>query len=165
MRSYALALLFFGAVFKSSAQYADSLVQTLINRRCDPLEISIRSHHGHYPTATPFNNIEVFDYRRDTLRIGITSAERYRQHQFVFSTSAGTAVTTWLTKFYTDPSARNHLMVVIKDLWISDSVQPHWKYSRYEWNLRVRLEAYLPQPLSFPDRNGQSLRKGGLCEL
>lgn len=145
MRSCSLALLLLFLYMQSHAQQGDSLIQALINKRCDTRKISIPSYRIQYPATPAFNNISVLDYRRDTLRIGITTDEPYSQRQLLFGNSTATTLGAYLAKHYTDPNARNQLMVVVKDLWISDFVAPGERSSRYKWKIRLHLEAYLQQ--------------------
>lgn len=128
---------------------ADGAGQALIKAKCSTRHISLpaRKRANDYPFL--FRGIRVLDYRRDTSRIGVVHSGTYAQTQLLMHNgSTSHAFAGLLDSVYTYPGSGDSLLVVIKNLWISDSLVgpavPHGLFSDPYWcKLGFRFEAYL----------------------
>jgi hypothetical protein len=135
-----------------STTKADSFGQRVIRAKCKTTYVQLPWLRQVADSTWPFRDIRVIDYRWDTARIGLVAAGESSEDQVVFrKASAAGALAAWLDSAYTQPKGAYTMLVVIKDLWISDSVDyaqteemrhnTYYKVTR--WNLAFRLEAYL----------------------
>jgi hypothetical protein len=155
-----------------STTKADSFGQRVIRAKCKTTYVQLPWLRQVADSTWPFRDIRVIDYRWDTARIGLVAAGESSEDQVVFrKASAAGALAAWLDSAYTQPKGAYTMLVVIKDLWISDSVDyaqteemrhnTYYKVTR--WNLAFRLEAYLRAgegyiPLTYMDT---TLTSGG----
>jgi hypothetical protein len=145
MRPFIVTILVFGSFLQARSQNSDSLIQSMINRRCKSIIVPILPHSKLNPQAATFNHIEVRDYRSDTFRFGLTTEEPSRQHQLLFNTSASTALSVWLNKWYTQSEQKNHLLVLIKDLWVNEEADFPRQGRHEAWSIRFCFEGYQKQ--------------------
>lgn len=140
----------------------DSIGQAVIRAKCTKrfVELPWRRRSPKYPTL--FRGIRVLDYRRDTSRIGMVHSGAYSQAQILFfEGNAESAFGASLESVYASPEGADSLLVLIKDLWISDSLDrseyTHGFFAdRHWWRVAFRFEAYLQHdggfvPLTYLD--------------
>ena len=128
---------------------ADSIGQGVIKAKCDTRHIGLPWRRRRPDNPTLFRGIRVVDYRRDTSRVGVVHSGVNAQTQLLFrngGTSNGWS--GFLDSVYASPKGDDSLLVVIKNLWISDSVDhsgpPRGLFSDPYWSrLAFRFEAYL----------------------
>jgi len=126
----------------------DNLGQAVIKAKCTTRHVSLPSRRRAADNPTYFRNIRVLDYRRDTSRVGVVHSGTYSQAQIaVWRGSTSTTFAAYLDSVYASRRGFDSLLVVIKDLWISDSVDrtapsrglfsdPYWS------RIAFRFEAY-----------------------
>ena len=164
MKPYTLVLLFLFFTMEARSQTVDS-AQLLIHKKCRTVHIGLPEDAGMavgYPAI--FNQIQVVDLRSDTSRAGIVRPDNSGQQEIVFRASTTRVLTSFLNFHYARPSGRQSLLVVVKDLWLSTSLDSvRERYDRRDhfepmpvWNIAFRLEGYLQQeggyiPLAYLD--------------
>jgi hypothetical protein len=160
MRGLFLNLLFVFAVLDSLAQTGDA-GQQLIRKKCGAEHISLPldKNAALYPTI--FDSIRVLDFRRDTSRIGLISTGRNAQDEVLFHWPAADQLARYMYAGYSSSQGGQSLLVVIKDLWISDP-QGYVNLNNPFWTLYFRLEAYLKKkdgyiPLTYLDTTVQRM--------
>lgn len=158
MKSIILALSLLGISVTAWTQ--DDTGQSLIRNQCNVIHISLPSRDKDHEAAIRFKDIRVIDFRRDTSRIGLTTPRSGRQCEILFHSSLTEELTTYLNANYTDPGENRSLLIVVKDLWLSDPEDSLGKqkgfFSQPLRNIAFRWEAYYKSqdvyiPLTFLD--------------
>jgi len=156
MKSYILTIFFFGVIFQALAQSQTSDDgQRFIKKKCRLVHVHLPLKRSGQPYPLLFDSIRVIDFRRDTSRVGIINTGKWSQDEVLFRTPAEAQLGAYLKVGYTGPGGSNTMLVIIKDLWISNpgsyagSVHPRW-------NVGLRLEGYLQKengfaPLAYVD--------------
>ncbi len=146
MKSYILTIFFFGAVFQVLAQSPSSDDgQRFIKKKCGVahvVHLPLRQSGQHYSLL--FDSIRVLDFRSDTSRLGIVANGRWSQEELLLRAPVGVQLMSYLNAGYTAPTAKHRLLVVIKNLWVSDPVIPQANMFKSALDLSFRFEAYLP---------------------
>jgi hypothetical protein len=142
MKLFALSVLVVGMTVEARTQTLDS-GQSLIKNKCAFIRISLPQPRKETNDRAVFKDIEVVDARNDTSRLGLINIRFNRQAEVVFHVSPKKAVTDFLNAAYRNPRGSYSLLVLMKDMWISDS-------------LSFRYEAYLKNddgyvPLTYLD--------------
>ncbi|HEY4206179.1 MAG TPA: hypothetical protein VGM31_05165 [Puia sp.] len=106
-----------------------------------------------------FDSIRVVDFRGDTSRIGLASNGHGKQVEVLLNGSVTARLTGYLNARYSAPTAKHHLLVAIKDLWVSDPDSAELNLDRSHWSIGFRWEAYLSAgdgyiPLTYMDTVG-----------
>ena len=160
MKYIALLSLFFCITFTSHAQ-KDSIYQALIKNNYGTSYIGLSEKKMDVPPPV-FRNIRVVDLRRDTSRVGLVS-RRLAHRQIRFRRPLSAVMSACLNQNYANPKADQSLLVVIKDLWLYDSIDSAYSqtgkidvYTQWKGNMAFRYEAYLPTadkfiPITFLD--------------
>lgn len=77
------------------------------------------------PLASPFAHFEVLDERPDTTRIGVHGNLPMHSHffdrQLIFRRPAGQEITGWLNRHFTHRGAADSALVILRNLWLSDT--------------------------------------------
>ncbi len=150
MRSNLLLLLCCCLALQTIGQSSDD-GQQFIKKRC-------RTEHVVLPPPPPYssewNVITVRDLRRDTSRIGLVNDGARDQQEVVFRVAAAKQLSEYLNAGYTSPNAKHELLVVVKELWISQTGR--LQANQESWRISFLLEAYLKGsdrivPLTFFD--------------
>gem|GEM_PF-963021 len=164
MKRYTLVIFYSFFALNVRPQAVDS-VQLLIRKKCRTVHIGLpedaRMAAG-YPVI--FNQIQVVDLRSDTSRAGIVRPDNGGQQEVVFRASTAKVLSSYLNFNYSRPNGKRSLLVVVKDLWLSTSMdsmsERYDKRDHFErtlvWNIAFRLEGYLQQeagyiPLAYLD--------------
>ncbi len=132
----------------------------LLNNRCKHHYISLtpKRNKNKLRDVFPFRSIEVVDYRPDSSRIGLFVVKR-QQADFLFKSSPGTVIKSFLNEAYTNPLASKTLLVVIRELWFSDILfekQLDKVPSPFRSRISFRAETYVKEntgyiPLTYFD--------------
>jgi hypothetical protein len=86
----------------------------------------------------------VIDARSDTSRIGVIDGEGRSQHELTFQMPVNRQLAAYLKAGYSNLKGNRSLLVVIKDLWISEPpVRDNRMFSTPSWDISFRFEAYL----------------------
>jgi hypothetical protein len=140
MKPFALTVIFFCMAFQAFSQGPDA-GQQLIRKQCGTLHVHLplgQSEEG-YPVL--FDSIRVVDLRRDTSRIGLIGSGREAQEEVLLSRPVAAQVTAYLNAGYSRPKGSRHLLVAVKDLWVSG--RPTTRRRDRTWKVTFRFEAYL----------------------
>jgi hypothetical protein len=174
MRPFVLNLLLFCAAH-ALAQTGDTgrapikdAGQQLIKKKCGIVRIPLPLDKRAPLYAPLFDSIRVLDFRRDTSRIGLISSGRKTQEEVLFHTPAADQLGRYLYAGYSSPKGGQSLLVVIKNLWISDPVGFVYNYS--QWRISFRFEAYLQQkdgyiPLTYLDTTVRRATGSGFSNM
>lgn len=132
-------LLYMGAFLKMKAQ-DDSLNQAFLKKLYHPVAISYFGE-GKKRTAgeTPFfAGFEVVDYRPDTTRVGFWAENKVRQ-ELQFDNGLTATIASCLNKGYAATGGDRSFLIVIKKLWLYDTITN----MRHHGSIALRLEAFL----------------------
>jgi hypothetical protein len=150
MRSNLLLLLCCCLALQTVGQSSDD-GQQFIKKRC-------RTEHAVLPPPPPYssgwNAITIRDLRRDTSRIGLVNDGARDQQEVVFRVPAAKQLSDYLNAGYTSPNAKHKLLVVVKELWISEVGR--LQANQESWRISFLFEGYLEDsdrfiPLTFFD--------------
>jgi hypothetical protein len=178
MRSNLLIPLFCGLVIHSLGQSSDD-GQQFIKKRCSTEYVTLRLDPNRPPFPPELFHITVQDLRRDTSRIGLVNDRRRDQQEVVFHVPAAKQLDDYLNAGYSSPNGKHDLLVVIKELWISEARRLQNYLTAYDesWHIAFLLEAYLKDsdryiPLTFFDTamtasaiNSSVMAEHGIPEL
>jgi hypothetical protein len=140
MRSNLLIPLFCSLVIHSLGQSSDD-GQQFIKKRCSTEHVALRLD-GNRPSFPPeWSAITVRDLRRDTSRIGLVNDGPRDQQEVVFHLPAAKLLSDYLNAGYTNPNAKHELLVVVKELWISEVGR--LQANQESWRISFLFEAYL----------------------
>ncbi len=122
--------------------------------------LTIRLNDPHIPARSPssndfrpFSHFEVIDERPDTTRIGVHGNLPINSHEFdrqrIFPAPAAQELTNYLNRHFTHPDAPNTVLIVLRQLWLSDTdpyigsnpYRPVASYSRPIEKTHIRLLA------------------------
>jgi hypothetical protein len=99
-----------------------SVLRTLTIRLNDP-PVPARSPSSN--DFRPFCHFEVVDERPDTTRIGVHGNLPINSHEFdrqlIFPAPAAQELTNYLNRHFTHPDAPNTVLIVLRQLWLSDA--------------------------------------------
>lgn len=144
MRYPALALVLLSLIFDARGQQRDDTVEQLIQKKCSILWASLppdKKTIPNYPVL--FDSIRVLDYRSDTSRIGIVGTKPLHQEDVRFPRSVSEQLSAYFRAGYTNPKGNHHLLVVVKNLWVSNAGVRHHPFDNGEsWKISLRCEAY-----------------------
>lgn len=115
-------LIVFGFLYMPARAQRDSLSQRFLTSKCGQLHLSLLTKRvtSEEKLPTNFGRFEVVDFRQDTSRIGFWMADKIRR-EFVFHGSANETISSFLNH-YTDPSGTRSFLILIKKLWLYDTV-------------------------------------------
>jgi len=129
--------------FHAIAQTPDA-GQQFIKRKCKTEHVSLPLDQKRLPFQPELKTITVLDLRSDTSRIGLIDDGKHKQQEMVFHVPVAKQLSDYLNAGYTHPKGTHELLVVVKDLWISQSgVQEHRVFEQENWDIAFRFEAYL----------------------
>jgi len=155
MKSPLLTLLLSLTLFHTRSQTRD-VGQQIIKKKCTTVHAHLTPKEGgqHYPLL--FDSIRVSDLRSDTSRIGLVKKGGHAQKQILLDGPATAQLTSYLNAGFTAPTAKHRLLVVIKDLWVSDPDASQVNMVREHCAISFRFEAYLASgsgytPLTYMD--------------
>jgi hypothetical protein len=144
MRYYILTILFMGLIFHARSQQGKDAGQQFIQKKCSIVRASLsldKQAIVNYPVL--FDSIRVLDYRSDTSRIGIVGTEPRYQQDIRFHQPVTTQLSAYFNAGYTYPKGGYHLLVVVKNLWVSNKIEfRHNLDGESAWNISFRFEAY-----------------------
>jgi hypothetical protein len=120
MKSLTFLFVFLSLTYSLTAQ-RDSSNQSFIKRNCKQVAISLRKENWRPDPFSAFSNIEVIDARPDTSRIGLV-AEHNSRKELIFHNTVSAALASHLKNYYTDPRAKQTLLVILKKLCVFDSL-------------------------------------------
>jgi hypothetical protein len=142
-KSFILILLVIGSVFQAKTQTNDA-GQQFIKKKCRPNRVSLPLSPNRPPFPPEFDSIAVLDFRRDTSRIGLINGGGRSQLELLFHAPVARQVSAYLNAGYTSPKGAHTLLVVLKDLWISDPAVLNYRmFGKPFWKVSFRFEAYL----------------------
>ena len=143
MKPFILAFLFLGTIITALAQPGDA-GQQFIRKKCRPEHVALPLDPNKPAFRSEYDSIRVIDSRSDTSRIGLIDGEGRSQHELLFSMPVNRQVAAYLKAAYISARGNHSLLVVIKDLWISEPpVREHRMFSTPSWDISFRFEAYL----------------------
>ena len=142
MKSPVLTILFFCAAYHAFSQGPDA-GQQFIRKKCGTLHVHLPLGQNGQQYRVLFDSIRVVDLRRDTSRIGLIGAGRWAQDEVLFSRPVAEQVAAYLNAGYSRPQGSRHLLVVVKDLWISDESMYQGSLHKSVWDVAFRFEAYV----------------------
>jgi hypothetical protein len=143
MRSNPLILLFCFVAFHAIAQTPDA-GQQFIKGKCRKEHVSLPLDSKRPPFPPELKTIFVLDRRSDTSRIGLINDGEHYQKEILFRAPVAKQLSGYLNADYTNPKGNHDLLVIVKDLWISEStVQDHHLFAPESWDITFRFEAYL----------------------
>jgi hypothetical protein len=131
--------------------------QQLIKTKCRTEHVALPLSSNLPPFPQEFSSITVLDLRSDTSRIGVINDGEHRQKEVLFQAPVDKQLSSYLNAGYSSPKGSHGLLVVVKNLWISESpVQTDHMFSQEYWDIAFRFEAYLKDsdryiPLTYLD--------------
>lgn len=144
MKYLNLTILLMGSMLHTLAQQDSDAVQRFIQKKCSIVRASLPLDKNTvlgYPVL--FDTIRVIDYRHDTSRLGIVGTEPKFQEDIRFHLPVAAQVSAYLNAGYTYPKGGYHLLVIIKNLWVSNRSDHRSEWSnKSAWDVSFRFEAY-----------------------
>jgi hypothetical protein len=138
-----MMVLFCLVAFHAMAQTPDA-GQQFIRRKCKTKHVSLPLDQKRLPFPHELKTITVLDLRSDTSRIGLIDDGKHKQQEVVFHAPMVKQLSDYLNAGYTHPKGTHELLIVVKNLWISQSeVQEHRVFEQENWDIAFRFEAYL----------------------
>jgi hypothetical protein len=143
MRSNPLILFFCFVAFHAIAQAPDA-GQQFIKGKCVTEHVSLPLDSKRPLFPPELKAIIVLDRRSDTSRIGLINDGEHNQKEMLFHAPVAEQLNSYLNAGYTNPKGKHELLIIVKDLWISEStVQDHHLFATESWDIAFRFEAYL----------------------
>ena len=102
----------------------DSLHKSFLKSKCGSFHLHLMPKPKKSETGPFFSNFEVVDFRSDTTRIGFWCANKTRR-EILFNNGATNTFAGYLNTVYADPSARQSFLIIIKKLWLYDTLKVH----------------------------------------
>jgi hypothetical protein len=156
MRPVPLILLLSCLAVQAIGQSSD-VGQQMIKAKCRTEHVSLPLSSNRPPFPPEFSTITVLDLRSDTSRIGVINDGEHRQKEVLLHAPVAKQLSSYLNTAYASPRGNHDLLVVVKNLWISESpVQADHMFSQESWDITFRFEAYLKEsdrfiPLTYLD--------------
>lgn len=153
MKPFLLTLLLCPTLFHAFSQDRDA-GQRLLKKKCASLRILLSADQKDPSYPLLFDHINVLDYRMDTSRLGLVVKSGRKQMEIVLDRPVNAQLTSYMNERFTAGTAKHHLLVAVKNLWVSDPDTLNKAWPR--WIVSFRLEAYLASgagyiPLTYLD--------------
>ena len=111
-----------------STKTAASSVAGLSALRTETIRLNDPHDPAPFPSSVtfrPFSQFEVIDERPDTTRIGVHGNLPMHSHEFdrqlIFPGSAAQELTHYLNRHFVHPDAPDTVLVILRQLWLSDT--------------------------------------------
>jgi len=144
MRYLNLTILLMASILHARAQHDSDAVQRFIQKKCSIVHASLpldKNAVVAYPVL--FDTIRVIDYRPDTSRLGIVGSEPGYQQDIRYHRPVAAQLSAFLNAGYTYPKGGYHLLVVVKNLWVSNRSDRRFRpKDAPAWDVSFRFEAY-----------------------
>ena len=159
-------LLFIIFMARAADAQEDNVGVAFLDSRCAHhfISLSLKRNISKLKNSFPFREIQVLDYRPDTLRMGLFN-EGKQLTDLRFHDAAGGIFQSFLNETYANSLETKTLVVVIKDLWFSDIVYEHNATpSNLRSHIKFRVETYVKEktgyvPLTYFDTLISSKKK------
>jgi hypothetical protein len=138
MKFLTLSIIIICLMGQATAQ-TDSLHKAFLDDKCGKVHLHLMPKAKKSKTPPYFSNFEVVDFRPDTSRIGLWTANKTRR-ELLFNSTASNTLATYLNTCYTDPSATQSFLILIKKLWLYDTIKV---YGKGVGRIHFRVEIFL----------------------
>ena len=139
-------LLIVSCLFSKTEAQKDSLNQRFVEDKWGRFVIALPRKYDLPVAELKVSGFEVVDFRPDTSRLGFWADGGYRK-QFLFKTTTSKAISTFLNNVYADPGNARSILIIIKKLWLYDSIFMKMplapKGQATKGRIEFRLEAFL----------------------